>query len=78
MIEDYFSQLPFEIQEEDPEEDPEEEEEERITKTSPRIEWKVANTHSKIEITIWAETMQEAKNAALELFKESLKVVRVR
>jgi len=66
---------------EDLEEGEEEEEEQRapgIVKFFPRIEWKVANTHFKVELTVWAETMDEAKGAAVELFRESLKAVRAR
>jgi len=63
---------------EEPVEEGENEERERVIEVPPRIEWKVANTHFKVELTVWAETMDEAKSAALELFRESLKAVKGR
>lgn len=86
--EELYPQPSLENAEEEDVEEPDELEEEEeiqvaeevggVIRVPPRIEWKVANTHFKVELTVWAETMDEAKDAALELFRESLKAVRVR
>lgn len=65
---------------EDPEELEEEEEEEieQNKHSKPKIAWKVVNTNFRIELTVWADTLADAKSAALELFRESLKAVKSR
>ena len=67
-------------EEEDVEEPEEFEEEERgrVIQVPPRIEWKLVGTHFKVELAVWADSLEEAKSTALELFHESLKAVRAR
>lgn len=85
--EELYPQPSIENAEEEDVEEPDELEEEEevqvagevggVIRVPPRIEWKVANTHFKVELTVCAETMDEAKDATLELFRESLKAIRV-
>ena len=76
--EELYPQPSLDIEEEEVEEPEEFEEEERgrVIQVPPRIEWKVANTHFKVELAVWADSLEEAKGAVLELFHESLKAIR--
>ena len=65
---------------EDPEELEEEEEEEveQNKHSKLKIAWKVVNTNFRIELTVCADTLADAKSAALELFDRSVKAIRGR
>ena len=75
--EDYFSQLPFEIQEEDPEEDPEEEEEELIKdfegiEAWPGLSLKLSNSAFSVEVNIAGIMPNKSKLKEAETFLEDL------